>query len=231
MINTKIYENIKKDLVNQVLEQYEAYKGTLNNFDEQVDTQEPYFMSNANRPISMYSSIDRFGKILKAKMDQNEQLEWELGNIREKLGYIKQFRKIYDQVVANRECLFNSINELKVFNKITKEKVLDKKDATALFSSIKNDKLNWYISGSISSIETIEIRVGKYLKEKRERYLEGIVLKEESEYKIQRERIVEKEKELFKQLKSAIHHDLKQVEKVESKKECENYLEYYLLFK
>lgn len=64
-------------------------------------------------------------------------------------------------------------------------------------------------------IEIIERNVDKYLKEKRERYLEGIVLKEEGAYKIQQEGIVEKEKELFNQLKSAIEYDLKQIKKEE----------------
>lgn len=231
MINTKTYENIKKNLVNQVLEQYEAYKDSLKNLHEQVDTQEPYFMSNTNRPISMYRSTNRFDDKLKTEMEENEKLEWELGYIRESFGYIKQLRKIYDQVIANRELLLNSINELKVFNKITKQNFLDKKDATFLFSPIQKIKLNWYISALISSVETFEIKIDKYLKENREIYLEGIVIKEEGEYKISETKIKEKEKELIKQLKSAIEHDLKQVNKVESQKESDHYLEYYLLFK
>ncbi|MEB6838054.1 hypothetical protein [Staphylococcus simulans] len=215
MKNTKIYENLMKDLVNQVIEYYEIYKESLNKFNEKVDPIDSYFMSNTNRPISMYRSTNELGEHSHAAMDESDKLEWELGHLREKLGYIKQFSKTFDQVIANRECLLNSINQLNAYTNYTKEKLLDSKDAKALFYSIKNSKLNWYISGLIFIIEIIERNVDKYLKEKRERYLEGIVLKEEGAYKIQQEGIVEKEKELFNQLNSAIEYDLKQIKKEE----------------
>jgi hypothetical protein len=88
-----------------------------------------------------------------------------------------------------------------------------------------------FLSYNLSISKTYHTTQHKYLENKNEIYLKGIAFKEDDHYKIDNDGLIKKENIFFEEVLKAIEHDLEQIKKIENKKESENYLKYWLLFK
>ncbi|MEB6837989.1 hypothetical protein [Staphylococcus simulans] len=231
MKNTKTYENIKIELVDVILKAYSEYKDQISEFEQQIDRGMAQYIFNLNKPISMNASARRSVMHLDKKLNDKEQFDWEMGNLSERYEYITRYRKTFNKVVHSREALIDSVNELKVFNKITKRKFSEKKDATAIFEPIKTFKVNKLLRQRFENIEDIKRSVDSYVSNGFKLSLRKITTKENGLYKIDNEKLERWEKEFFDHAEEAVRYDLKKIEMIEEKKEVDNYLKYYLLFK
>lgn len=235
MINTKTYEEIKNGLVNKILTDYTYYKRELDSFKSKIEQGQNFYSFKSETPISQQSSAKKSASYaLKATTKEDEFLI-ELGNLSERINYIKNYKLTYNKLLDRRESLIECIKDLVSFNKLTKEKFLDKNDATAIFDPIKTYAINKRLSLHFQNIEMIKHGIDKYLENKNEIYLKGIAFKEDDHYKIDNDGLKKKENVFFKEVLKAIEQDSEQIQKIEnkkeSKKESKNYLKYCLLFK
>ncbi|QDR66111.1 hypothetical protein FPV13_14515 (plasmid) [Mammaliicoccus sciuri] len=231
MINTKTYEEIKNGLVNKILTDYTYYKRELDSFKSKIEQGQNFYAFKSETPISQQSSAKRSASYaLKATTKEDEFLI-ELGNLSERFNYIKNYKLSYNKVLDRRESLIENIKDLVSFNKLTKEKFSDKNDATVIFDPIKNYAINEHLVKYFQSIEMKKHVIDKYLENKDDLYLKGIAFKEDDHYKIDNDGLKKKENVFFEEVLKAIEQDLEQIQKIENKKESENYLKYWLLFK
>lgn len=219
MINTKTYEEIKNGLVNKILTDYTYYKRELDSFKSKIEQGQNFYAFKSETPISQQSSVKRSASYALKTTTKEEEFLIELGNLSERFNYIKNYKLTYNKLLDRRESLIECIKDLVSFNKLTKEKFSDKNDATAIFDSIKNYAINKHLVKYFQSIEMKKHVIDKYLENK------------DDHYKIDNDVLKKKENVFFEEVLMAIEHDLEQIQKIENKKESENYLKYWLLFK
>lgn len=224
MINTKTYEEIKNGLVNRVLNDYLYYKEGVNKLHNEIaqGNPSPNFPKISAKRAALYAS---------RKVGKHEAFMIEMQSLSERFEYIHDYKKTFNKAVNHRKNLIENIKDLVSFNKLTKEKFSDKNDATAIFDPIKTYAINKQLSLHFQNIEMIKHGIDKYLENKNEIYLKGIAFKEDDHYKIDNDGLKKKENVFFEEVLKAIEHDLEQIQKIENKKESENYLKYWLLFK
>ncbi|WP_215396772.1 hypothetical protein [Staphylococcus aureus] len=227
---TNAYEEIKKGLVNDILSNYGKYIDELEEFKSQIKQGIKTYLHN-DKPISLYPpSKNYIAKSFENNIDESH-LEYLIANLQTRFEYIFSYIKSIDRVINSRRKLLKSVNELRIFNKITKDKFNEKKDATSIFEPITSIKVNNHLRLDLEAIETVESYLDNDRLDYEELHSINIVLKENGDYKINNDYLSKLECLLFENSEEAIKHDLKQVEKIEKQKECENYLEYILLFK
>ena len=231
MINTKTYEDIKNELVQAILTDYEQYKDALENFQSNIKQGHSFYIVSTRKPISEHASAKRSGMYADKKLTEDEKLVRLLGNLNERFGYINNYRKHFSLVKESRNKLIANIKELISFNKITKDKFSEKNDATAIFKPIETNAVNKDLDIYFRNIETTKSHIDNYLENKYELDLNQIAIKENGIYSIDNDRLEEKEKEFFEKTMEAINHDVQQVKAIEKQKDSKNYLKYYLLFK
>lgn len=231
MINTKTYEDIKNELVQAILTDYEQYKDALENFQSNIKQGHSFYIVSTRKPISEHASAKRSGMYADKKLTEDEKLVRLLGNLNERFGYINNYRKHFSLVKERRNKLIANIKELISFNKITKDKFSEKNDATAIFKPIETNAVNKDLDIYFRNIETTKSHIDNYLENKYELDLNQIAIKENGIYSIDNDRLEEKEKEFFEKTMEAINHDVQQVKAIEKQKDSKNYLKYYLLFK
>lgn len=231
MINTKTYEDIKNELVQAILTDYEQYKDALENFQSNIKQGHSFYIVSTRKPISEHASAKRSGMYADKKLTEDEKLVRLLGNLNERFGYINNYRKHFSLVKERRNKLIANIKELISFNKITKGKFSEKNDATAIFKPIETNAVNKDLDIYFRNIETTKSHIDNYLENKYELDLNQIAIKENGIYSIDNDRLEEKEKEFFEKTMEAINHDVQQVKAIEKQKDSKNYLKYYLLFK
>lgn len=232
MINTKTYEDIKNELVNAILIEYEDFKRELKSFEDKIERgHHLYILSGTNKPISERSSAKRSAMYSNEKLTEEENLKRRLGNLNERFSYIYQYRKTFNRVVEHRKKLNENISELKSFNKITKDKFSEKNDATSIFEPIKAYAINSFSDSVFRSIESVKGHIENYLENNYELDLFEIATEENGVYNIKDDIIRQKEKVFFETIMESIRHDIRQVKEIEKAKDSKNYLKYYLLFK
>ncbi len=232
MKNSITYENIKNDLVNNLLESFEIYSSKL---EPLMDT-----VSDKTKEIKLPDEEDFFDKnktlrqLLSLDDSNNSEdiLLTKLQTIKTYFNYLNNLENDINQLKNIKSKLVGYAKDLRGLNSICKDDYDYENDGAEIFRGIMNkeyfrDDINEYLQvlkGYISSLDD-------YLNSREFAVLNGIVNKEEKDYKIEIQKLLKFEKLLFTNLFFWLREEVNFTQYVIDQSKSKNYLKYYLLFK
>lgn len=232
MKNSITYENIKNDLVTNLLETFKIYSSQL---DPLVDT-----VLEKTKEIRTYDEEEFFdeNKTLRQLLsldDSNNSediLYTRLQTIKTYFNYLNNLENDINQFKNNKSKLVGYAKDLRGLNSICKDDYDSQNDGAEIFSGIMNEEyfrndINEYIQELKDYLSSLD----EYLSSREFAVLNGIVNKEKGDYKIELQKLLNLEELLIKDLFFWLREEANFTKYVMDQNKSENYLKYYLLFK
>lgn len=234
MKNSNTYENIKNELVSQVLESYEQYSNDLESlFDKVIEKKKHIENTDSITESYIEDSIGLEDLMLLEEGKENQQtLELRLHDVQNHFIYLNEYINEIDKFRKSTKELSENANELYQFNSIVKEEFDHINDSSSIFHSVmNNDKFDENIYMHIDSLQDYMRLIDIYLKTKNIDLLNELVDKKGEDYLINFDLLHEKELSLVKVLFIWLRNELDFKKYVDDNNKSRNYLKYDLLFR
>lgn len=233
MKNSITYENIKNELVSQVLESYEVYSNQLEKlFDKILKHKERIENIDSINDLYIKDSIGYQKQVeLKENKDYKEIIKNRLNEILVHLYYITDYKSAIDKFRKSTKVLSLNAYELNQFNSIVKEDFDYINDSSNVFKSvINNNKFDEEIYIKMRTIqEYVEIII-MYLNNEKLTLVNEFIDTESEDCKIDFALLYEKELSLVNLIFNWLRKEYDFKNHVDENNKSRNYLKYYLLF-
>ncbi|CAC5966916.1 TPA: hypothetical protein ACF9K4_002762 [Staphylococcus aureus] len=233
MKNIKTYEVIKKELVEEILENYHKYKDLLNQFYNEVKSGQDMYVLNTTIPISKQTSGKRTILFESEEHTENETFKWKMENLKSRFEYISRYLKAFEDVKDARNDLIVAVKDLSVLNNLTSDKKTGINAGQDILQPITKKNSNKNLGIYFRNMEQIKWEVENHIESDYNTHLRvsWLVSLQNGSYVINDEDITERERNFFDKTLEGIRLDLEQLEQIENRIESRNFLKYYLLFK
>lgn len=235
MKNSVTYENIKSELVNNLVKSFERYSNELDNILNSV--------LEKRKEIASFGDEEEFfeenkklkeGFLLDMSTESSDILYLRLQIIQAYFEYLKKLENEINNFKNHKEELIEYAKDLRALNRVVKGRDYDpQNDGAEIFWGIMDKKrfreeINDYLSKLKGYLKVID----NYLSDT-ENYsiLKGIVREEGNDYKIEIQKILKLEESLFDNLFFWLREELNFKKYVTNQCDSKNYLKYHLLFK
>ncbi|WP_204201111.1 hypothetical protein [Mammaliicoccus sciuri] len=235
MKNSVTYENIKSELVNNLVKSFERYSNELDNRLNSV--------LEKRKEIASFGDEEEFfeenkklkeGFLLDMSTESSGILYLRLQIIQAYFEYLKKLESEIKNFKNHKEELIEYAKDLRALNSVVKGRDYDyQNDGAEIFWGIMEKKrfrkeINDYLAELKGYLKVID----NYLSDT-ENYsiLKGIVNEEENDYKIEIQKILKLEESLFDNLFFWLREELNFKKYVTNQCVSKNYLKYHLLFK
>lgn len=233
MKNIKTYEGIKKELVEEILENYQKYKDLLNQFYNEIKSGQDMYVLNTTIPISKQTSGKRTIVFETKDHTEREKFKWKMENLRSRFEYISRYLKTFEEVKDARNDLIVAITDLSVLNNLTSDKKTGINAGQDILQPITEKNSNKNSGIYFRNMEQMKWEIENHIESDYESNLRvsWLVSLQDGLYVINDEKIAERERNFFDKILEGIRLDLEQVKKIENRIKSRNFLKYYLLFK